>query len=113
MHCMLFITQVKPATIVDKIIEFWLDLMTPGRGTGGSSRFWGVVRTLESSGDRLNREMDLRSNLRTWDREHPQIHHELIVRYLCGAFVSVVATSLYNGFRRANASGMKDPYYRR
>ena len=92
------------------MIEFWLDLVTPGRGTGGG-QFWGVIRTLENSTDRVNREMDIRSNLRAWDRDHPQIHHELIVRYVCGAVVSVIATSLYNGLRRANYSS-NDPYRR-
>jgi len=103
------ISQIKPATIVDKVIEFWLDLVTPGRGAGGGN-FWNIVRTLENSSDRVSREMDIRSNLRSWDRDHPQIHHELIVRYVCGAVVSVIATSLYNGLRRANSAN--DPYRR-
>ena len=102
--------KIKPACIVDKVIEFWLDLVTPGRGAGGGN-IWGIIRTIENSSDRMNREMDIRSNLRGWDRDHPQIHHELIVRYVCGAVVSVLATSLYNGLRRANHGN--DPYYRR
>ena len=28
--------EIKPAVIVDKIIKFWLDLNTPGRGAGES-----------------------------------------------------------------------------
>lgn len=59
-----------------------------------------AVRTLEQSSERTGRELDIRRDLRRWDQEHPEIHHELIVRYLCGALVSVAATSLYSSLRR-------------
>lgn len=59
-----------------------------------------AVRNLEQTGERASREMDIRRDLRRWDQEHPEIHHELIVRYLCGALVSVAATSLYSSLRR-------------
>lgn len=59
-----------------------------------------AVRTFEQTGERATREMDIRRDLRRWDQEHPEIHHELIVRYVCGALVSVAVTSLYNGLRR-------------
>ena len=58
------------------------------------------MRTLEQTSERTGRELDIRRDLRRWDQEHPEIHHELIVRYLCGAAVSIVATSLYSSFRR-------------
>ena len=29
--------EVKPAVIVDKLVQFWVDLSTPGRGAGESS----------------------------------------------------------------------------
>lgn len=29
--------EVSPTTVVDKLIEFWLDVTIPGRGTGGSN----------------------------------------------------------------------------
>jgi hypothetical protein len=91
---------VKPAAIVDKLIEIWIDLVTPGRGTGENRWWMRGMRSLEQQAERANREMDIRSSLREWDRDHPEIHHELIVRYLCGAVVSVACTSLYNSFRR-------------
>jgi hypothetical protein len=54
------------------------------------------MRSLEQGGERYSREIEIRTELRRWDREYPQIHHELIVRWLAGAVVSMVATSLYN-----------------
>jgi hypothetical protein len=82
--------------IVDKIINFWVDLVTPGSGVGESNLLMRTFRTMEQSSQRASTELDIRQNLREWDHGHPQIHHELIVRYLCGAVVSVVATSFYN-----------------
>lgn len=45
--------QVKPAAIVDKLISFWIDIVTPGRGAGEAnwcvfsirwgSMLWGAV----------------------------------------------------------------------
>jgi|OM-RGC.v1.035307001 hypothetical protein len=58
------------------------------------------MRNLEQTGERTTRELDIRRDLRRWDNEHPEIHHELIVRYICGALVSIAATSLYASLRR-------------
>lgn len=58
------------------------------------------ARQLEQTTHRTSRELDIRSNLRDWDNRHPEIHHELIVRWLCGAAVSVLATTFYNSLRR-------------
>ena len=55
-----------------------------------------AMRSLEQTADRASRELDIRSDLRRWDNEHPEIHHELIVRYLCGAAISIVATAVYD-----------------
>ncbi|GAX28318.1 hypothetical protein FisN_27Hh026 [Fistulifera solaris] len=97
--------EISPTTVVDKLIEFWLDLTIPGRGTGGSNWLLRQVRTLEQTTERSSRELDIRRNLRSWDHRYPEIHHELIVRYVAGALVSVAATSLYNSFRRRPPPG--------
>jgi len=61
-------------------------------------------RSIEQSTDRANREIDIRRSLRDWDNSYPEIHHELIVRWICGATVSIVTTSLYNSIVRRNFS---------
>jgi hypothetical protein len=105
---------VKPALIVDKIIAFWVDLCTPGRGAGERTWWMHGIRSIEQQTERTSREIDIRSSLRQWDRDYPQIHHELIVRYICGAVISVGCTSFYNAIRRANHHGSSyDPYNRR
>jgi hypothetical protein len=72
------------------------------------------IRTIGQQTERTSREIDLRNTLRQWDRDHPQIHHELIVRYICGAIISVGCTSFYNAIRRANMQGSSfDRYHRR
>jgi hypothetical protein len=71
------------------------------------------IRSIEQQTERTSRELDIRSQLRQWDRDYPQIHHELIVRYICGAIVSVGCTSFYNAIKRANQGGSYDPYHRR
>jgi hypothetical protein len=91
---------VKPSVIIDKIIQFWVDLVTPGGGLGQHNFFQRAIRTLEQSSQRTSTEIEIRQNLRDWDRNYPQIHHELIIRYICGAVVSVALTSLYNNLTR-------------
>jgi len=63
-------------------------------------------KTLEQSAERTSREMEIRSDLRQWDHDFPEIHHELIVRWVAGAFVSMAVTSLYNAIK-------PQPYKRR
>jgi hypothetical protein len=96
----IFQFQVKPAAIVDKLIDFWLTLVTPGRGAGERTWWMQGLRSLEQQSERTAREIDVRAELRRWDREYPQIHHELIVRWVCGAAVSLLCTTLYNGIVR-------------
>ena len=57
------------------------------------------IRTLEQTAERTQREIDIRSDLRRWDNDFPELHHELIVRWLAGAIVSVAVTSLYNALK--------------
>jgi hypothetical protein len=56
-------------------------------------------RSLEQSAERTSRELDIRADLRRWDNDFPEIHHELIVRWLSGAVISVAVTSLYNALK--------------
>ena len=58
------------------------------------------LRTLEQTAERTSRELDIRADLRRWDENYPEIHHEWIVRLLSGAVVSMAMTSLYNGLVR-------------
>jgi hypothetical protein len=102
--------QVKPAAIVDKLIDFWLTLIIPGRGAGERTWWMQGLRSLEQQSERTAREIDVRADLRRWDREYPQIHHELIVRWVCGAAVSMLCTSLYHGITRPSSTR---PYSRR
>lgn len=62
------------------------------------------LRSLEQSSDRTRLEFDIRRNLRDWDQQHPEIHHEMLVRWVCGAVVSVAVTSFYNSLRRSVSS---------
>jgi len=94
------IHQVEPAKVVDKAIKIFLDVVTPGRGAGESNWLIKGWRTMEQSADRTSREMDIRSDLRNWDKEYPMIHHELLVRYICGALASGLVMGIYDGFRR-------------
>jgi hypothetical protein len=56
-------------------------------------------RSLEQSAERTSRELDIRADLRRWDSDFPEIHHELIVRWLSGAVISVAVTTLYNALK--------------
>jgi len=66
---------------------------------GDDDRFNRTVRALEQSSERMQREMEIRSDLRRWDNDYPELHHELIVRWVAGAIVSVAISSLYNSLK--------------
>ena len=93
------VRKVKPAQIVDQIIKFWLDVTVPGRGAGENSWVMRGVRAVEQGAERTQAEFDLRSNLRKWDNDFPEIHHELIVRWGCGLLASVFVSSMYQALK--------------
>lgn len=82
--------KVKPAVIVDKIVEAAVDILVPGRGAGESNWLMRNLRSLERDSDRISKELDIRADLRRWDDEFPYFHHELIVRYAAGILASAV-----------------------
>lgn len=96
--------KIKPASVVDKIVEAIVDTIVPGRGLGESNWFWRHVRSLERDGDRLSKEIDIRQELRNWDREFPYFHHELIVRYIAGCLASGAAVFVWAQLRSLFAS---------
>jgi hypothetical protein len=49
------------------------------------------IRSLERDSDKISKELDIRQELRNWDREFPYFHHELIVRYVVGFLASSLA----------------------
>jgi len=91
--------KIQPAVIVDKIIEAAVDILVPGRGAGESNWFWRNVRSIERDSDRISKELDIRGELRNWDREFPYFHHELIVRYFAGFVASAVAVAAIGHLR--------------
>lgn len=44
--------KIKPAVIVDKLIEAVVDVLVPGKGAGESNWFWRNLRSLERDSDR-------------------------------------------------------------
>mmetsp|Transcript_30867 Transcript_30867/g.55934 ORF Transcript_30867/g.55934 Transcript_30867/m.55934 type:complete len:117 (+) Transcript_30867:90-440(+) len=91
--------KIKPAVIVDTIVEAVIDVLVPGRGAGESNWFWRNVRSFERDSDRISKELDMRAELRNWDREFPFFHHELIVRYFAGFVASAVAVTAWSQLR--------------
>lgn len=85
--------------MVDKLIEIAVDVIVPGRGIGESNWFMKNWRNLEQSTEKKSREMDMRADLRRWDQQFPELHHELIVRYLAGIVASAIVTTIYDVFR--------------
>ena len=75
------VNKVKPAQIVDYCINLFLDLTIPGRGAGENHWLMKGYRQVQQTAERTNREMDIRNQLRNWDNDFPEIHHELIVRW--------------------------------
>lgn len=54
---------------------------------------------MQRGSQRIEKEMEIRSNLANWDEEFPFMHHELIVRYAAGLLASTIALTIYDLFR--------------
>lgn len=98
-RCALVVSSFLSPSLQCYFSSIWLILCCLCMCTGSWMRGW---RQIEQSTDRASKEYDMRCSLRDWDARYPEIHHELIVRWLCGAAVSLVTTSLYNGLVRSN-----------
>ncbi|KAI2506596.1 hypothetical protein MHU86_7806 [Fragilaria crotonensis] len=90
---------IKPAVVVDQLLHFAVDILVPGRGVGESNWFMKNWRTLEQSTEKASREMEIRADLRRWDQQFPELHHELIVRYVAGILASALVTAICDIFR--------------
>lgn len=84
---------------MDKLIEIVIDVIVPGRGVGESNWFMKQFRSLEQQTEKTSREMDIRADLRKWDQQFPELHHELIVRYLVSHLAGVVASGIVSAVR--------------
>jgi hypothetical protein len=81
------------------MIRAAVDTVVPGGGIGESNWFMKNWRTIEQSTRKTSRELEIRADLRRWDQQHPELHHELIVRYLTGIIASALVTAVYDVFR--------------
>lgn len=95
---------MRPSEVVDKIIHFFVDIITPGRGTGTSSWWMRGIRSVQRSSQRIEKELEIRSHLAQWDDEFPFMHHELIIRYGAGLLASAAAIAVYDLFRSSGRS---------
>lgn len=59
----------------------------------------------------VSKELDIRGELRNWDREFPFFHHELIVRYAAGFLASAVAVSVFGQVRSLFSSSKRNRYW--
>lgn len=93
--------QVEPTKIVDGLIEIAVKILTPGRGAGKSNWWMKGLRKIEEHAEKMEREIDIRSDLRRWDNEFPYMHHELVVRYAAGFLASSMVGALCYTFSQA------------
>lgn len=94
--------SVRPAEIVDRIIAFAVDVLTPGGGAGESTWWMKGFRNVQRGSQKIEKEMEIRSHLAEWDDDMPFLHHELIVRYAAGLLASTAALTVYDLFRGSN-----------
>mmetsp|Transcript_2987 Transcript_2987/g.4595 ORF Transcript_2987/g.4595 Transcript_2987/m.4595 type:complete len:116 (+) Transcript_2987:85-432(+) len=94
--------MIRPAEIVDRIIAFAVDIITPGGGAGESTWWMRGFRNVQRGSQRIEKEMEIRSNLSQWDEDFPFMHHELIVRYAAGLLASTAALTIYDLLRASH-----------
>lgn len=57
---------------------------------------------MQRGSQRIEKEMEIRSNLSQWDEDFPFMHHELIVRYAAGLLASTAALTIYDLLRASH-----------
>jgi len=61
--------------------------------------------SLDRVAAKLDKEGQIRNDLARWDRNNPELKHEMIVGTLTSGIISIVVTNLYLSFcRRIRAS---------
>mmetsp|Transcript_16087 Transcript_16087/g.24103 ORF Transcript_16087/g.24103 Transcript_16087/m.24103 type:complete len:124 (-) Transcript_16087:460-831(-) len=105
--------NVRPAEVIDRIIAFAVDVITPGKGTGESSWWMKGLRNVQRGSQRIEKEMEFRSHLAEWDDSFPFLHHELIVRYAAGFLASTVALTIWDVVRSGYGGGGRNDRTRR
>lgn len=90
--------------VVDKLISVAVDVIVPGRGAGESNWVMKNWRTLEQGAEKSTREMDIRADLRKWDEQFPEMHHELVVRYIASALAASLVSAVFDMVRPRSSS---------
>ena len=54
---------------------------------------------MQRGSQKIEKELEMRSNLAQWDENFPFMHHELIVRYAAGFLASTLALAMYDLIR--------------
>ena len=68
-------------------------------------RFMNRFHSLDRVAAKLDKEGQIRNDLARWDRNNPELKHEMIVGTLTSGIISIVVTNLYLSFcRRIRAS---------
>lgn len=70
-------------------------------------------RSLEQSAERKSRELEIRSDLRQWDEQYPEFHHELLVRYAAGFLASALVSTVVHAIKDLAFGGNRDRRDRR
>ena len=71
------------------------------------SRFNSIDRAAE----KMQQEGKIRNDLARWDRNNPELRHEMIVGTLVSGIISIVATNVYLSFcRRVRSHGESRRY---
>mmetsp|Transcript_22694 Transcript_22694/g.25831 ORF Transcript_22694/g.25831 Transcript_22694/m.25831 type:complete len:113 (+) Transcript_22694:71-409(+) len=91
--------KINPTELVDKVVKFAANALVPGRGAGQNNWFMQNWRALEQSAEKSSREMEIRAELRRWDQQFPELHHELIVRGIAGLVASSIVSSVISMVR--------------
>lgn len=73
-------------------------------------RLMSRVHSIDRAAEKLNKEGKLRNDLARWDRENPELRHEMIVGTLVSGIISIAATNIYLSFCRRVRSHSNSRY---
>ena len=77
-----------------------LSILSIPSETNQKQRLMSRFHSIDRAAEKLNQEGKIRNDLARWDRENPELRHEMIISTLVSGLISIAATNVYLSFCR-------------
>uniref|UniRef100_A0A7S1BNA1 Uncharacterized protein n=1 Tax=Corethron hystrix TaxID=216773 RepID=A0A7S1BNA1_9STRA len=93
---------VDPVAILDYSVSQLVAVLVPRRVAGETNWCIRGIKRIEYEAEKLDKEREIRSHIREWDRCFPDFHHETLVRCCSGLVASRVFLKIIEWVKRGS-----------